>query len=92
MVKRVITTLFVVLLLVLALHPLYASEPFAPIAECNDGRCSMSEADYKAYREWHFALLDRLRDVNKQNAILSEEIDALQERLARNAYCEGHRS
>ena len=94
MVKRhiFIFALFAVLLIALSLTPLYASEPFAPIAECNDGRCSMSEADYKAYREWHFALLDRLRAVNEQNAQLAQEVDALQARLVRNAYCEGHRS
>lgn len=91
MVRRLITVLFVLVALALALHPLYASEPpFAPFATCADGKCVMSEADYNAYRAWHFALLERMQSLQRQNADLSDAVGTLQAKLVRNAYCEGH--
>lgn len=89
---RLITALFFLLLIALALTPLYADPPFAPFAVCKDGKCVMSESDYKTYRAWHFALIDRMRELNDQNAELQGAVDRLQGVIARNAYCEGHKS
>jgi hypothetical protein len=91
-VKRLIFGMFLLAALAAALHPLYASEPpMAPFATCNKGKCWIAEKDYKTYRAWHFALIDRMRELQIQNGDLAKEVDTLEKRLISNAFCERHR-
>ena len=90
--KRLIFVLFVIACFAAALHPLYASEPpFAPFAKCDKGKCWMNEKDYKTYRAWHFALMERMTELSQQNRELSGEVEGLQKQLVANAFCERHR-
>ena len=85
-----------VLVLLLAM-PAWAEAPPAvivkPLAVCADGKCVMSEEDYRTLQEWHAA---KHRELAWASEMLDEaraEITALRAMLARFAAgCEARRT
>ena len=90
--KILLMCLFALAALVVALHPLYASEPpLAPFAVCNKGKCVMSEKDYETYRAWHFALIERMQALSEQNSELLDALADAKQKIMAEAFCERHR-
>lgn len=78
-----------VVLVLLGLLPALADPPapvlVKPVAECDKGKCVMSETDFRTLQEFHEA---KFREIEMANALIegaSEEISKLRAMLQRYA-------
>lgn len=75
--------------ILLCTTPAFANEPpHKPLAVCDQGVCTMSEADYETFRRFHRATFDNAMEQGELIEALSREVASLRAKLARTVICE----
>lgn len=69
-----------------------SAPPYAPLADCKNGTCTMKEADYNKLRDFHFELLRAAQGAQQQAAEMEEALNEARQMVMRNAFCQGRRT
>lgn len=81
-----------VALLICSLQATATEPPFAPVATCINGVCTMSEKDYKAFQKFHAALVESQLVHEKRTSDLEELTSEMAKKLVRESYCQARRT
>lgn len=75
-------------LLILA-FPCYANEPpYLPLAVCENGLCTMKQADYEAFQKFHVEVGRRYDQMATMLQQSEREVQDLSAKLNRVPYCQ----
>ena len=74
--------------LILCVFPAYAQPPFLPVAECKKGVCTMAEAEFVKYQQFHAQLYHVMSGIQEHAGSVRAENNELRALLEKNLYCQ----
>jgi hypothetical protein len=76
------------LALILCIFPAYAQPPFLPVAECKKGVCTMTEAEFVKYQQFHAQLYLVMSGIQEHAGAVQTENNQLRGLLEKNLHCQ----
>ena len=70
----------------------WAEPPFAPVATCDKGVCTMKEEDFNQWRNFHFALITTMQDMQNDRQLMQARIESLERKINAAVWCEAKRT